>query len=358
MSPRKIVFLFTFVCVLMLGALGQSSPSSSKSKPVFPETFGGWVRGAVQTGTDPSAVDPAQSRVLKEYGFTDFETADYSKDGRTLKLKAARFQDATGAYGAFTFYREPKMQPERVGTMAVSTNERVLFFRDNFLVDAIFDHVTGMSGSELRELAGLLPSATGPTAKLPSLPQYLPREKMVENSARFIIGPAAYEALGIAVAAPLIDFSKDPEILTSKVATSDGVSDFMLISYPTPQIAIERLRAFESGKPQNVNTYEVKRTGPIIAMSFGSISSSDARSLLGRVNYEAEVTWNEPTSVSKRDNIGNLVIAAFTLAFVIFVFSVGSGVIFGFWRTALSRLFPKRFPARSEDGEFIRLDLR
>ncbi len=43
-------------------------------------------------------------------------------------------------------------------------------------------------------------------------------------------------------------------------------------------------------------TFFDKRTGPIVAIATGGISDSDAKTLLGRVNYEASVTWNTPTS--------------------------------------------------------------
>ena len=86
------------------------------------------------------------SRVLQEYGFTDSETATYTRDdGRKLTIKAARFKDATGAYGAFTFYRQQPMKIEEIGTKAASANDRILFFRSNVLVDANFDRVTEMS---------------------------------------------------------------------------------------------------------------------------------------------------------------------------------------------------------------------
>ena len=85
-----------------------------------------------------------------------------------------------------------------------------------------------------------------------------------------------------------------------------------LVQYPTPQIAIERLRAFQAS-PESGSGFVARRTGPIIVVESGAVGSSDAKALLNSVNYEAEVTWNEATSVSKRDNIGNLILAVFGL---------------------------------------------
>src|ERR1700735_3978617 len=79
--------------------------------PVLPKEFGGWqMTEPPQTSKDPAAADPSNPALLKEYGFTDLSSATYRRDGgRKLTVKAARFADATGAYGAFTFYRMPQM---------------------------------------------------------------------------------------------------------------------------------------------------------------------------------------------------------------------------------------------------------
>ena len=159
----------------------------------LPHSFAGWTQaGSPQVTTNAAKADAAYPAVLKEYGFTDSETATYTRDdGRKLTIKAARFKDATGAYGAFTFYRQPPMKVEEIGTKAASANDRILFFRSNVLVDANFDHVTEMSAAELRELAGMLPVAAGSAGNLPTLPQYLPKNDAVANSARYILGPQA-----------------------------------------------------------------------------------------------------------------------------------------------------------------------
>ena len=195
------------------------------AQQILPANFSGWQSsGTPKKGADPAAVDQAFAPVLKEYGFTDYETATYSRETRTLKIKAARFTDATGAYGAFTFYRTPAMQLEKIGTMAASANTRVLFFRDNVLIDATFDAVTAMSAAELRELAASLPEASGTAANLPTLPGYFPRENIVTNSAKFIMGPEALNAL--AAESPLspteIDFSSNPEIILGRYSTRNG----------------------------------------------------------------------------------------------------------------------------------------
>ncbi len=352
-SPHKLV-------ILLLGVLISASAwAQQASHALLPKVFAGWEQTSKQTGTDPATVDQASSRVLKEYGFTNFETATYTQDGRKLTVKAAQFQDASGAYGAFTFYRTPAMKTETIGTMAASDNDRVFFFRSNVLVMADFDRITAMSAAELRELAADLPSKGGEASNLPTLPNYYPRTELQPNSAKYVIGPEALSLLNAPVPASLVDFSAQPEILLGKYTANNGNANFMLISYPTPQIAAARLRAIESANPQQQGTtFATKRTGPLVALVKGQISSGDAKSLLAHVNYEADVTWNENTGLSKRDNIGNLVIAASVLAGIIFLISVGTGAIFGFGRILLQKVFPNRFQAQSDEAAFIKLNLK
>lgn len=347
-------FAFTLT-LLIFGVFALAQQKSS----ILPPTFAGWeMSGSPKNGSDPVAVDQAHPAVLKEYGFTDFEVASYTRPERKLTIKAARFQDATGAYGAFTFYRKPNMQKENISQAAASDNERVLFFRDNILIEAQFDRVTAMSGSELRELASALPNAKGNAANLPTLPNYLPREQMAPNSAKFMVGPAAVDTMTVPLSAAQIDYSLNPEILLARYSVDKQTADMMLIMYPTPQIATERLRAIEAtAPPQDGTTIVARRAGPIVAVIKGIISESDAKRIVGRVNYEADVTWNENAG-TKRDNIGNLIVAAFMLIGIILLISLGTGVLFGFGRVILQRLFPGRFLGTAEEANFIRLNLK
>jgi hypothetical protein len=337
--------------------LAQVRPLSA----FLPNAFAGWeLSGAPQLGSDPRKIDSASSGVLQEDRFTAYEVATYRRDDRAITVKAAQFQDAAGAYAAFTFYRQPLMRTEDIGMLAVSRNDRVLFFSGNFLVDVQFDHVTAMSGAQLRELAAHLPEATGPAAALPTLPAHLPRQQLVPETARYLIGPEAYSALNINLSPALIDFSKSPELLWARVnGDAPGSAEILLIAYPTPHIAIAKLPAFEQlAPPFSGGASAAKRSGPIIALVRGNISRSDAERILDGVNYDANVTWNENAGQGKRDNIGNVVVAALTLAAILFLISVGAGAVFGLGKFFLPRFRARKAGETPDDGKMIRLDLR
>src|SRR5215471_6238744 len=163
------IALIAFAVAPLPPLRAENTSAAGKPGPVphtiLPQQFGGWrVQDSIVSRNDPSSADPVNTDVLKEYGFTDFERAAYVRDdGRTLKIKAARFQDASGAYGAFTYYKTPEMLNEKIGDQGYSLNQRVLFYRGNILVDAQFEKLSAMSAAELRELAGELPRPPGTT---------------------------------------------------------------------------------------------------------------------------------------------------------------------------------------------------
>jgi hypothetical protein len=316
--------------------------------------------GTPQTSNNPGSADPTNAALLKEYGFTDFEGATYTRDdGRKLTIKAARFEDASGAYGAFTFYKSPEMLNEKIGDQGYSLNERVLFYRGNILVDALFEKLSAMSAAELRELAGELALPAGTTANLPGLPTYLPKDSYIKNTARYVVGPIALEKTGAPLSGAYVDFSKGAEVVLGDYNLNGNATRLMLIGYPTPQIAAAQLARIESARQAGqlgMLQMSIRRTGPILVLVSG-LSSNDAKSLLSEVNYDADVTWNENTHFTRRDNVANLIVGVILLAAIIGGLSIVAGVAFGGFRLAVKRLFPDKVFDRPEQMEIIALHL-
>jgi len=348
----------------------MAAEPSSAPGPVLPNQFAGWqMSGTATKSSDAAAADEANAAVLKEYGFQRFEKADYTRDdGRKLSVKAAVFEDASGAYGAFTYYQTPEMLEEKIGGQAGSLNNRVLFFQGNVLVDAVFDQVSAMSAAELRELAGMLPQPAGSARSLPTLRNYLPARGYEKNTAKYILGPAALDRMNPPLASPMVDFKSGAEVILGKYKAEIGEATLMLIAYPTPQIAAERLRQIDAAHQVtaqqpgvativDVGPFFDKRTGPIVAIAAGPLSQNQARALLGAISYEADVTWNENTYVSKRDNLANLLFNVIVLCGVLIGLALVAGLGFGGLRILIKRLFPGRVFDRPEDTEFISLHL-
>lgn len=365
--PRLISVLAVAVLASGVAFAGEGSHAAS----VLPKQFAGWqIAGLVQMSKNPAIADPVNAALLNEYGFSDVEAADYhSDDGRKLKVKAARFGDASGAYGAFTYYKMPQMLTEKIGDQGASLNERVLFYRGNILVDAVFEKLTAMSAAELRELAGVLPLPPGSTRNLPGLPAYLPRPGYVKNTAKYVVGPVGLQKISAPLPVQLVDFSSGAEVVLGAYSTAGGNATLMLISYPTPQIAAEHLRRIDTARQQNtqlqpgsptladVGPFYDKRTGPILVVATGPLSQSEGKSLLALVNYDADVTWNENTYFTKRDNLANLLVNIIILCGILIAFALVAGVAFGGIRIFIKRIFPGKIFDRPEQMEFISLHL-
>src|SRR5450432_3829762 len=99
MKILRVFFLAVLTAIPVFALSGLPSAGGGEKTSILPTEFSGWsLVGAAQASKDPAVADPVNAAVLKEYGFTDLNSAVYKRDdGRKLTLKAARFQDASGA---------------------------------------------------------------------------------------------------------------------------------------------------------------------------------------------------------------------------------------------------------------------
>jgi hypothetical protein len=374
--PRGVSMFFfksttVFALVVLFAGTVFAAAGDSNVPPILPKQFAGWqMQGAGQPSQDAAVADPTNAGLLKEYGFRDFEAATYkSDDGRMLKVRAARFGDASGAFGAYTFYLQPGMAREEIGDQGASADRRVLFYRGHIMVDAVFNELSVMSAASLRELAGALPRPSGNAGNLPPILAFMPHHGYQANTEKYAEGPVGLSAITSPIPANLVDFSANPEVVLGQYTVGGGEATLMLIEYPTPALAAEHLRGIDAAnhaaQPQagvesveNIGPFFDKRTGPILAIAAGPLSQSEAQTLLGAVNYDASVTWNENTYFDKKNNIANLLVNIILLCIIVGAISLAAGVAFGGARVLLRRYFPGPVFGRADQTEFISLDLR
>src|SRR5215472_11514215 len=99
-------------------------------------------------------------------------------------------------------------------------------------------------------------------------------------------------------------------------------------------MAAERLHAFETAFLPGV----FKRTGPIVAVASGRIPLSEAESLLASVNYDANVTWNEPAKPSPTEDKGAFILAEILLVVIFLGIALAIGLAYGWFRVTVKRL--------------------
>jgi len=220
----------------------------------------------------------------------------------------------------------------------------------------------------LRELAGALPHPGGSSGNLPSFIEFLPHRDYIANTQKYVMGPVALGALELPVSADLVDFGASSEVTLAHYDTPSGEATLMLISYPTPQLAADHLKRIDAAHQlaqaqpgvstiQGSGTFFDKRTGPIVAIATGGISDSDAKALLGKVNYEASVTWNTPSENAQVRDLYQLILNIVILCAILAGLAIIAGVAFGGFRILMKRLYPDKVFDRPEQMEFISLHL-
>ncbi len=359
-----------------------TQPASEKPIAVLlPDVFAGWIRsGAPQTLAQPKTVDPANAAALTEYGFHDGAAATYKRGSEELTLRALRFDDATGAYGAYTLYRHSGWPKVEIGAGAASDNDRILFWQGDTFVDATVSHVSAMTASDLRELAAdLLRSSPveslAPTvvADLPNVPGDGPLQGQTTH---YALGPVGYTASGGVLPPALVGFDHSAEVVTATYALRSGPATLTLINYPTPQIAQSAEQAIAAyikagSSPQQPGrsawtaalanstpgSVLVKRSGPLVAVVCGDAIPDDARRLIGLVHYDADVSrlpgGGGPTEVQKT---AQLLLGIVLLVAVLFLSAFTLALFLGGGR-ALIRMAQGKPASTIFDEEFTRLDL-
>jgi len=347
-------------------------------RPLLQDSFAGWVADeAPKAVSDPSKADSANAAALKEYGFTDAALASYKRSGETLAVRALRFHDASGAFGAYSFYRQNGWPKEQIGSGATSDRNRVLFWVGNTMVDANFSRIGPMSGSEMRELAGTLPSLEGTGALPPPILSDLPQASLDGQTTHYALGPFGYVGSGGVLPPELVGFDQGAEAVTANYSLRSGPATLTIVDYPTPQMAAAqetKIRAFlKAGSPKpgdqthtvwpkplldsDQASLEVRRSGPLVAIVSGDAIPEESHKLLGMVHYESDITSIPQPSESEVAKTGKLLLGIATLVII----GASAAILLGFFLgggRALYRLARGKPVSSVYEIEFIRLDLR
>jgi hypothetical protein len=342
-------------------------------KALLPDSFAGWVaEDPAKTVTDPSQADAANVAALKEYEFTDGALANYKRESETLSLHALRFHNASGAYGAYSFYRQNGWPKEEIGTGGTSNHNRVLFWLGNTVVDANFSHIGPMSGAELRELAGQIPVPEGTKALAPPLLSNLPKDSLDGQTTHYAVGPVGYAGAGGVLPPELVGFDRDAEVVTAGYTLRSGPATLTIIDYPTPQMAAAqetRIRAYLKAGSQaqpawpkplmdsDQASLEVRRSGPLVAIVSGDAIPEESHKLLAIVHFDADLMSIPQPTESEVSKTSKLLLGIATLVIIGASTAVLLGIFLGGFR-ALYRVARGKPASSMYEAEFTSLHLR
>ena len=345
-------------------------------KALLPDSFAGWaVTGAPKKLDNAAQADAANAAALKEYDFTGGVEAQYKREGQTLDVRALQFSDVTGAFGAYSYYRQNGWPKEDIGTGATSDHNRVLFWKGNTVVDANFSHIGPMSAAELRELAGGLPVPEGGKALTPPILLDLPQTNLDARTMHYALGAAGYAGSGGVLPAELVGFENGAETVTANYSLRSGPATLTIIDYPTPQMAAAeetKIRAYikgvkEAGHAQpgwtkalqnsDLVSLEVRRSGPLVALVSGDAIPDESHKLLVTVHYESELASIPQPVESDVMKTGKLLLGIAILCLI----GIGAAILLAFFLgggRALYRIARGKPASSVYDTEFISLNLR
>jgi Family of unknown function (DUF6599) len=342
-------------------------------KPLLPEVFDGWVAAQpMQKLTTAKEADPANAAALDEYGFTYGVLAKYKREDETLTMRALNFGDTSGAYGAYSYYRQNGWAKADIGTGGASHGNQVLFWKGSTVVDANFSRIGPMTAGEMRGIAAQLPTPRGNRSLAPPILAFLPQGSLEPLTTHYAMGPAGYAGSGGVLPPSLVGFDLGAETVMASYSLSSGPATLTIINYPTPQIATAqeaKIRAYiKAGskaqppwpKPlvnSDQASLEVRRSAVLVALVSGDAIPDQSHRLVELVHYEAQLVTIPAGGESEVEKTGKLLfgIAALvgigSLAAILLGFFLGGG-------RALYRIARGKPASSVYDEEFIHLDLR
>src|SRR5713101_1855654 len=304
---------------------------------------------------------PESTQILVESGVARVEEHYYRNENSEVAVRVFKLRDPSSAYEVYTSQLRTGMLPARIGQNAAFNKDHVLIQVGNLVLDS----TANASRDDLNALVRAVEAASG-KAPLPPIPNYLPLQDRVPGSERYALGPAAFrraaEDLGRPEFAALSDkvgFASGAEAMLALYETRNQEAALLLIEYPTPQLAEQHLRHLETGlsaaaKQAGTTT---ERKGSLLSLVLKPSSAAYGEALRNAVNYETQVTWNQPvhtiTDPPWATILGKIIIG--TMLFM--VVAMVLGVAFGGFRVILKLFFPGKIFDRPEQMEVLQLGL-
>lgn len=281
----------------------------------LPDTLGGHPRA----NSVKLARVAAEKPVWDELGLKFTDAAQYANVPAPFTVSLYRLADSTAAMAAFYWQRPAASKPSKAATLAAETSDSLLLVHGNYLV-----RLDGYKPSK-PELEAFLGSITGVEhSALPS--HYLPGEGLVPNSERYVTGPAGLQAFLPGIPASTVNFAVGAEAQSGVFHSPKGDVILAVVSYPTPQIAMQQLPAFVGAG------LNARRSMSLVAVTMPAGADPDfARMLLGEVSFQADVTVPAHTP-TRMDNIGTLVINIFILIGILLTITLVAGLAVGGFR--------------------------
>ena len=356
--------LLAFLTSLVFCALGVAANS-----PLLPSQFGPWQAEApakalqIKDLGQDWAKWPNGDRVLKEAGLQKIEQRTFRNGSDEVTLRTFVLQDPSSAYELYTFLLVPGMKDLGIGKDSAGSDAGAIFLIGNFVVQA--DLPASVKPESLQELLVGLREKADPTA-LPPLKSYLPEHWKVFGTEKYALGPEAFRSamnsLGQDAYAGLVKeagFENGAEAIFAAYRGQHGSGTLLLLEYPTPQLAEQHLHHLEQALPTELKKagVTVERKASLLSLVFSPTSPQHAQAIRDEVNYDTEVTWNEPSHTATDPPLVLIMFKIFVFTGLFLGIATAVGVAFGGVRVIIKRMFPGKVFDRPENIEVLQLGL-
>jgi len=340
------------IVALLLAAL----PASAQR--LLPASAAGWVN----KGMPATARELAAQPVLVEYGFVSSEENQFANGPESFDALVYKTKDASGGYGLYSFLQQPGMRRANFTDHSSISGDRALVLVGNLVLDLKGRNPAGLS-RQIDALVSAL-SAQAELGALPTIGSYLPGERRVEFSDRYVLGPQTLDQLFPGGIGNSVGFSRSAEVELAHYRLGGHDATLVIVGLPTDQVAALQLGELEKNLSVNgANANQTsgtplyaKRSARLVAIVAGATSRAEADTLLSQVQMETERSWNEP--VPKHEPPIELMIEGSIVgSIIICLFALVAGFSFGGLRLLVKRLAPGKVFDRSGYVEVLQLGL-
>ena len=209
-------------------------------KALLPEAFAGWVAAEAPKSLpmQPRPTRPTQ----RPSRSTTLPTAHWpatSASGETLSLRALRFHDASGAYGAYTFYRQNGWPKEEIGVgRNLKPQPRALLAGQHRGGRKFLSHRPHVRRRSCASWPASCPFPKGTGRSCRRFWLFCPRQSLDGQTTHYAVGPASYAGAGGVLPLELVGFDRGAETVTANYSLRSGPATLTIIDYPTPQMAM------------------------------------------------------------------------------------------------------------------------
>jgi hypothetical protein len=350
------------LCLAATLSIAGSATFAQQPGKKLPKQFGKWISGG-GPANEPKVV-AADTPVGQEAGRTGTDFAWYSDSKSSMRVLLEEFRDPSGAYQTYTARLSTRLNPSTVAPLTAAGNDQLIALVGNRVVTIW--HISSATDADLKLLLDFV-KQTADRTPLPPVRSYLPEEELIQGTQRYALGPAGFAAaltsLNESKFAPItaeIGFATGAEaMLASYQSERNKSQDLLIIDYPTPQIAEQRLHHIQrvlSANPGLAGA-TVERKASLLSLVLSPVSAEAAAKLRDDIHYETSVTWNEP-SQTLTDPPWLLVVKGIFVGTLAFCgIAIVMGIAFGGVRVLTKRLFPGKVFDRPEDIEVLQLGL-